>query len=119
MHWGGYGAAPLFKRIAQRIINLDDSFKHHKYLIKDKKTNRTSIKNDTPLLLSTHNNYNSYKDGYTITPDVRGMSIRKAKKVLLKSKLRPKFSGSGKVVWQSPSPGTKKVPGSLCIMGLD
>ena len=35
-------------------------------------------------------------------PDVRGMSIRKAKKVLLKSRLRPKFSGSGKVVWQRP-----------------
>jgi len=119
LHWGGYGAAPLFKRIAQRIINLDDSFEHHKYIIKDKKTNLASKKTVTPLSLSTQNNYSSYQDGYTITPDVRGMSIKKAKKVLLKNKLRPKFSGSGKVVWQSPSPGTKKVPGSLCIMGLD
>ena len=38
--------------------------------------------------------------------------------VLIKNKLRPKFSGSGKVIWQSPAPGTKKAPGSLCIMGL-
>ena len=119
LHWGGYGAAPLFKRIAQRIINLDDSFEHHKSIKKDKKIKIASKKYTSPTPLSTKNIYSSYTDGYTITPDVRGMSIRKAKSILIKNKLRPKFSGSGKVIWQSPAPGTKKAPGSLCIMGLD
>jgi Uncharacterized protein conserved in bacteria len=119
LHWGGYGAAPLFKRIAQRIINLDDSFEHHKSIKKDKKIKIASKKYTSPTPLSTKNIFSSYTDGYTITPDVRGMSIRKAKSILIKNKLRPKFSGSGKVIWQSPAPGTKKAPGSLCIMGLD
>ena len=47
------------------------------------------------------------------------MSIKKAKKVLIKNKLKPKFSGSGKVVWQTPRPGIKKLPGSTLIMGLN
>mgnify|MGYP004133058387 CR=1 FL=1 len=40
-------------------------------------------------------------------------------KILLEKKFRPKFTGSGKVIWQSPSPGTKKIPGTLCILGLN
>ena len=41
------------------------------------------------------------------------------KGILLEKKFRPKFTGSGKVIWQSPSPGTKKIPGTLCILGLN
>ncbi len=119
LHWGGYGAAPLFKRIAQRIINLDDSFKHQKKDNKKTTNNLAQHKIELPPLLSTSNTHTPYEDGYTITPDVRGMSIRKAKKILLEKKFRPKFTGSGKVIWQSPSPGTKKIPGTLCILGLN
>ena len=87
----------------------------------NKKTtnNLAQHKIELPPLLSTSNTHAPYEDGYTITPDVRGMSIRKAKKILLEKKFRPKFTGSGKVIWQSPSPGTKKIPGTLCILGLN
>ncbi len=122
LHWGGYGAAPVFKRVVQRIINMDDSIQYQKPKI-DAQTllfADGSLKNKTSLPpLSTVTPYPKYTDGYTVVPDVRGMSIRKAKQILLSSKMRVSFKGSGTVVWQSPKPGTKKLPGSLCTMGLN
>ena len=122
LHWGGYGAAPVFKRVVQRIINMDDSIQYQKPKI-DTQTllfADGSLKHKTSLPpLSTVTTYPKYTDGYTVVPDVRGMSIRKAKQILLSSKMRVSFKGSGTVVWQSPKPGTKKLPGSLCTMGLN
>ena len=119
-HWGGYGAAPVFRRIAQRIINVDDSIKHHeqeKRLTETLIANKDNDKSLTPL--STINSLRKYQDGYAIVPNVRGMSIRKAKSILIQSNLRAKFEGSGHVVWQSPAPGTKKLPGTICTIGLN
>ena len=114
-HWGGYGAAPVFRRVAQRIINVDDTIKHQKPKPKDlpKILIADDVMNNPLVPLST------YQDGYAVVPDVRGMSIRKAKKMLIKSNLRAKFKGSGHVVWQSPTPGTKKLPGTICTIGLN
>ena len=114
-HWGGYGAAPVFRRVAQRIINVDDTIKHQTPKPKDRpKILIADDLRDNPLVpLST------YQDGYAVVPDVRGMSIKKAKKMLIKSNLRAKFKGSGHVVWQSPTPGTKKLPGAICTIGLN
>ena len=114
-HWGGYGAAPVFRRVAQRIINVDDTIKHQTPKPKDHpKILIADDLRDNPLVpLST------YQDGYAVVPDVRGMSIKKAKKMLIKSNLRAKFKGSGHVVWQSPTPGTKKLPGAICTIGLN
>ena len=118
LHWGGYGAAPLFKRIAERIINLDDSFKHYKNETVKSKSVLASKKDGIPPALSTISTVKPYTDGYVIIPDVRGMSIKKAKKLLIKNRLKPKFSGSGKVVWQFPRPGSQKLPGSSLVMSL-
>lgn len=118
LHWGGYGAAPLFKRIAERIINLDDSFKHYKNEISDSKNLIAVKKVGTLPTLTTKNIYKPYTDGYVIIPDVRGMSIKKAKKLLIKNGLKPKFTGSGKVAWQSPKPGSKELPGSSLTISL-
>ena len=127
LHWGGQGAAPLFKRVMERIINLDDSI----YLKPPAKkevpqnlifaSNRVTATTDHALTrLATVSAVSppAYTDGYTFVPEVRGMSILKAKQVLLKAGLRVQFSGSGRVVWQSPPPGTKSMPGSLCTIGL-
>lgn len=118
LHWGGYGAAPLFRRIAERIINLDDSFKHYKNEKSYLKNLAAAKKNNTLPSLITKNVYKAYTDGYVIIPDVRGMSIKKAKRLLIKNGLKPKFTGSGKVAWQSPRPGSKELPGSSLTMSL-
>ncbi len=118
LHWGGYGAAPLFKRIAERIINLDDSFKHYKNETRNSKDLLAAKNNNIPPSLTTSNIYKPYTDGYVIIPDVRGMSIKKAKRLLIKNGLKPKFTGSGKVAWQSPRPGSKELPGSSLTMSL-
>jgi cell division protein FtsI/penicillin-binding protein 2 len=123
LHWGGYGAAPVFRRVMQRIINMDDSIQYHKpkvqstdIILANESTRK--IKNSI-IPLSTVSNYPIYKDGYTIVPDVRGMSIRKAKQILIASNMRADFSGSGHVLWQSPKPGTRMLPGSFCVMELN
>ena len=123
LHWGGYGAAPVFRRIMQRIINMDDSIQYHKPIFQNNQVilaNQSKQKiNESIIPLSTVSNYPIYKDGYTIVPDVRGMSIRKAKQILIASNMRADFSGSGHVLWQSPKPGTRMLPGSFCVMELN
>lgn len=122
-HWGGYGAAPIFRRIMQRIINMDDSIQYHKPEVEKNEAllvNHSRQKlNQSMVPLSTVSDYPVYKDGYTIVPEVRGMSIRKAKQILIAANMRAEFTGSGHVLWQSPKPGTKMLPGSLCVMELN
>jgi hypothetical protein len=101
---------------------MDDSIQYHrpKKAVQNPLYANVSPKNESSLLpLATVAPYPKYTDGYTVVPDVRGMSIRKAKQILLSSNMRVSFKGSGTVVWQSPKPGTKKLPGSLCTMGLN
>ena len=123
-HWGGIGAAPIFRRVAKRIINMDDSIQ----ILKDK------YKKDTEPLMMVENfiesnkvqfkpmftkaayvNINQYSNSM---PDVRGMSLLQAKVVLRQMGYKIKFSGSGQVAWQSPKPGTDLIEGSVCIIGL-
>lgn len=124
LHWGGTSAAPLFKRVMERIINMDDSIRYRNL---DKNQNQPGIilagaiienHNSAPNLSTSSAADDSYTDGYARVPELRGMSIRKAKNVLVKSGLRAMFSGSGRVIWQSPKPGTICLPGSICTMGL-
>ena len=114
MHTGGDVAAPAFKRISQRIINFDDTIQMHKPTEKNKIVN---AKNKN-VLLSSVNFSQKYKDGYSVMPNVKGMSLLKAKKTLIAANIIPTIKGSGTVVWQTPSPGSKINPGSNCALGL-
>ena len=62
--------------------------------------------------------YEKYTDGYSIMPNVRGMSLLKAKRILINANIYPKIIGSGTVIWQSPKPGSKINPESKCEIGL-
>ena len=111
MHTGGDVAAPAFRRIASRLINLDDSIQFYKP--KNQKKMNTIIAS-----LSSIEKYEKYTDGYSIMPNVRGMSLLKAKRILINANIYPKIIGSGTVVWQSPKPGSKINPESKCEIGL-
>lgn len=138
-HWGATGAAPVFKRVMERIINLDDSIKmpkniingstrHEPFLVdkKLKKSNKT-FKNEPILLSSVANEPKSVQSSIKqqkykteiVVPNVRGMSLKKAINTLHIYGLKSKFAGSGTVVWQSPKPGTVLTIGTICSIGLE
>ena len=52
-------------------------------------------------------------------PELRGLSLRKAIFTLNKNKLKFNVDGSGKVIWQSPKPGSLVSKGSTISMGLN
>ena len=138
-HWGGTGAAPVFKRIMERIINLDDSIQIPKNIIKDsinrepvlveKKFQRSNkqFKNEPILLSSFATEPKSASPSIKqqenkteiVVPNVRGMSLKKAINTLRNSGLESKFAGSGTVVWQSPKPGVVLTIGTICSIGLE
>ena len=121
MHWGGQGAAVAFKRIMQRIINMDDKINppiknqikknNNKYIAsnKKKKTNLYSI----PIQLNTINTKKGIK-----VPDVRGKSLKKAINIISSSGLKPLIKGSGTVVSQNPTPGTILHNKNFCTLLL-
>ncbi len=124
-HWGSVGAAPTFKKIMERIINIDDSIKRGKrpsqshekelLLVKNNQNSFDKTEAEQPVYLKKDQSVHTDK---MITPDVRNMSLLKAMKILRKNGLRTKINGSGKVIWQSPKPGTKIAAGSICTIGL-
>ena len=128
-HWGSEGAAVAFKRVMERIINMDDeiippvreqkSVEYVNSLIKDD----FIIQQDEPvvvqvsrlpIVLSTVANFSNKVP----MPEVRGFSMRKAMTVLRQAGLKIQIQGSGKVTWQSPKPGSILNKGSTCIVGL-
>ena len=52
-------------------------------------------------------------------PELRGLSLRKAIFTLNENKLKFNVDGSGKVIWQSPKPGSLVSKGSTISMGLN
>ncbi len=130
-HWGGHGAAPVFHRVMERIINMDDSIRPHndqtikiKQNLVEERLLRPHTSDNTvtkPVILASTVqvvNARHTADGKLLLPDVRGMSLRKAREVLTELGLKTNFKGSGKVIWQSPQPGTIVLGGSLCTIGL-
>jgi membrane peptidoglycan carboxypeptidase len=127
LHWGGIGAAPIFRRVINRIINMDDSIQILKDKYKDTEKllmmvdayrNEPDKTDMFPKNLSTRAVYTKIAQNENAIPDVRGMSLLQAKVVLRQFGYQTKFSGSGQVYWQSPKPGTILAAGSICNIGL-
>ena len=121
MHWGGQGAAVAFKRIMQRIINMDDEIspplknqikkKNKKYLASNKK--KKNYLSSIPMQLNTINTKNGI-----IVPDVRGKSLKKAINMISRVGLKPLIKGSGTVISQNPGPGTILHNKTFCTLQL-
>ena len=128
-HWGSEGAAVAFKRIIERIINMDDEIIPPTRKSKPLEYAYNIFKNDvilrqvdpiafttstlTPSLLSVARFTNKVQ-----MPEVRGFSMRKAMTTLRQAGLKVKIQGSGTVAWQSPKPGKLVNKGTTCIVGL-
>jgi len=55
----------------------------------------------------------------TVMPDLRGMTIRRAVKLLHRSGLRCQVQGSGLAVAQDPPPGSPLEPGIVCVVKFE
>ena len=125
-HWGGQGAAIAFKRIMKRIINMDDSISppFHESPSKAFRIHEASkeniVKYDSKELENIPIELSVKAKGHTGVriPELRGFSMRKAMNALNSKGIVPEMVGSGKVAWQSPSPGTLVQTGDVCKVGL-
>ena len=127
-HWGSEGAAVAFNRVVKRIINMDNSItppKNKKYVSLKKPNNylnkEIDIKDEIEperielSFLSTQQIHGNK----TEVPEIRGFSMRKAMRVLRSFDLNFKIQGTGKVLWQSPRPGSIVKKETICVVGLE
>ena len=127
-HWGSEGAAVAFNRVVKRIINMDNSItppKNKKYVSLKKPNNylnkEIDIKDEIEperIELSFLSTQQIYGDK-TEVPEIRGFSMRKAMRVLRSFDLNFKIQGTGKVLWQSPRPGSIVKKETICVVGLE
>ena len=121
MHWGGIGAAVAFKRVIERIINMDDSIsppakrknqeKINEYIYSE--LNEITVAKQIPTSLSTVNIQELIR-----VPNVLGKSLKKAIAILSNAGLKVKVNGSGQVIDQFPKPGKLSKNSKLCILTL-
>ena len=121
-HWGAIGAAPVFKKVIQRIINMDDSFQNFEIKktkqLKDIWVNHNQSQSgivDNPSMLAHTVQVNNEE---CTVPDVRRMSLRGAVRKLKEHGFSYSIQGSGIVRWQSPKPDKTITCGTLCVIGL-
>ena len=120
MHWGGQGAAVAFKRIINRVINMDDKIRppEKKQDLLERNKYKNQLKSETyanqfPISLSTKAVEKTIK-----VPDLKGKSLKKAIDIINQSGLKIKIEGSGRVVYQRPRAGTILRPRDICLVKL-
>ncbi len=117
--YGGAISAPVFKRIAEtamRYLGIPPAFDAQPVLV---------VQNHaTPTVTPTSVAVDSVPVVRTDTPapgtmpDVVGLSLREATKVLVRVRMTPRVRGTGVVVQQEPRPGTPVEPDSQCTLTL-
>lgn len=128
--YGGRVAAPIFKNIAERIIESDINFSPYRKDIKRKnETNKNFLiaenletenyvpKNEIFITANYSENSNEKEvENYSRTtmPSLYNKSIKESITRLTALGIKYKIKGSGKVIDQSIMPGTKLKEGMIC-----
>jgi cell division protein FtsI (penicillin-binding protein 3) len=116
-NYGGVVAAPVFKAIMEKILPYFNAHPKGTLIVKDeqqsipaKKTARSdSMMEEVKVAKAA---------GKEVMPDLTGLSMRSALTRIEKKGLIVKVSGKGKVVDQSPRPGTVIEKGDICFLKL-
>ena len=123
-HYGGEVAAPVFKRIAERILmskSIAPDIPHYeppRYTVTPEKNKSKSPAGNKPpdvrvMDASTRAMQDvPLKPGEFVLPDFTGQSMRQALVETGKLGLNYQADGTGKVVGQTPLPGTHVRPGA-------
>ena len=98
--WGSVSAAPVFKSVMNRIINIDPEIK---FVDNNQRKDITNeLKKSNQVLIQKNVEF-------VVVPNVKDKSVREAIELLNNSGIKPQIKGSGKIIFQSISPG-EKVP---------
>ena len=121
--YGGQVAAPIFKKISERIIKNDyNKFLDKKEnLIQKSDINTTYIKNDDRVKgklkqLNLDFTGDISKARKNVMPNLTNRSLSEAISILSKLGLKFKVNGTGKIIKQSIKPGAKLRAGLLCVL---
>ena len=104
LHYGSLSAAPVFRSVMKRIINIDKNISNNK---------KDSSKSNKPLLIQKNV---KKKQEYVVMPDMVGKNVQETYTILRKIGIRPQISGRGLIVYQDISPGEKVLKQSISIL---
>jgi cell division protein FtsI (penicillin-binding protein 3) len=127
-YYGGTTSAPIFKAVAERVINTTEMFapataapvmvqknvEAPKSIAQKDETSSVhqTIPKDTAIAMSSP----VTDSARAVVPDVTGFTARKAITLLTADRFQPILNGSGIVVSQSPQPGTPASAGKKIVL---
>ncbi len=122
-YYGGVVSAPVFKRIAEnaiRYLGIPPSVDVQPLLVTRNQQARTvqfspALPGDRVQIVRT---VAPDASAPGTVPDVVGLSLREATRVLARFRLTPRPTGTGVVIQQDPPPGTPVEPDSSCTLTL-
>jgi cell division protein FtsI (penicillin-binding protein 3) len=115
--YGGLVAAPVFKRIAERLAAMNPLEFQPPKRIEDVKDNikviyaKENLTDETKEEVKATAKFNGKTN---IMPDLSNYSVREAIQVLTKLGIKYKVKGTGKVIYQSVLPGEKLNSSVVC-----
>jgi len=123
-YYGGDVAAPIFREISKKIIDLDAEVKkQHSPAVNNIKVAFTNgSNNDVQFKNAINNSEGKYNPEYLnkkVMPDLTGATVREAIKVLTYLNIKYEITGSGRIVKQSIEPGTKVNSGVTCKLNCE
>jgi len=105
-YYGGTTSAPVFRAIAEHIINTTEFIAPTRKFVSDTMHTIEPVRENADVVLSPEG----------VIPDVRGRSVRQAVSILKDRKLDAVVNGSGIVINQSPEPGLPLKRGMKIIL---
>ena len=122
-YYGGAISAPVFKRIAEsamRYLGIPPTVDAQPVLVVENHASPSipPARAAAPDGVSIVRTVASATSAPGLVPDVVGLSLREAARVLARCRMTPRASGAGVVIQQDPRPGTPVDPGSSCTLTL-
>jgi cell division protein FtsI (penicillin-binding protein 3) len=119
--YGGAVAAPIFKNVADKLIKSNDKlYRPNKPELNNNYSSNLNERRITPVSnVQTNKIDNNYAVQHNLMPDLSTCSMRDAIVYLSKLGLKYKIAGSGNIISQSITPGSKVQKGLICKISCD
>jgi cell division protein FtsI (penicillin-binding protein 3) len=116
-HWAGQVAAPTFRKIASRILSLNDCPIKRKAVTLIASTDSFDYEYAYAVQVENQSEpYPNQTDEAYPMPRIVGMSLRQAVEVLHRQGIEAKILGTGVVLKQTPRAGGEIESGTVCLI---